>query len=77
MTTLLLSLALRLAAPAPSAPLDFTITPQDKTSLRVTLSGPAADLPAGPFKGVIALNGSASDRPRNVRAPSEANVNVV
>jgi len=61
MTTLLLSLALRIAAPAPSAPIDFTIAPQDTKSLRVTLSGPAADLPAGPFKGVIALNGSASE----------------
>jgi len=63
MTTLLLSLALRIAAPAPSAPIDFSITPQDTKSLRVTLSGPAVELPAGPFKGVIALNGSASEMP--------------
>src|SRR6516164_7528476 len=63
MTTLLLSFALRIAAPAPSAPLDFTITPQDTKSLRVTLSGPAADLPAGPFKGTMSVNGSASEMP--------------
>lgn len=61
MTTLLLSLALRLSVPGTSAPIDFTIAPQDTKNLRVILSGPAADLPAGPFKGVIALNGSASE----------------
>ena len=63
MTTLLFSLALRIASPAPAAPLGFSLAPEGTTSLRVTLSGPAADLSAGPFKGAIALNGSASEIP--------------
>jgi LEA14-like dessication related protein len=61
MTTLLFSLALRIASSAPSAPLGFTLTPEGTKSIRVILSGPAADLPAGPFQGAMALNGSSAE----------------
>lgn len=54
--------ALRLAGPAaPAAPVGFTLGVEGQTNLRVTLSGPAADLAPGPFRGSIALNGSASE----------------
>ncbi len=53
--------ALRLAGPAPAAPLGFSLGVEGQANLRVTLSGPAADLAPGPFRGAIALNGSASE----------------
>lgn len=65
MTSLLavLLLALRAAiAPAPS-PLAFTLAVRGQTELSVTLSGPAAELAPGPFKGSIAINGSAAEMP--------------
>jgi LEA14-like dessication related protein len=55
--------ALRLAGPAPSAPLAFTLGVEGQTTLRVTLSGPAGDLAPGPFRGSIALNDSPSEMP--------------
>lgn len=54
-------LALRLAGPAPAAPLGFALGVDGSANLRVTLSGPAADLAPGPFRGSIAINGSASE----------------
>jgi LEA14-like dessication related protein len=65
MTSLLavLLLALRAAiAPAPP-PLAFTLAVRGQTELSVTLSGPAAELAPGPFKGSIAINDSASEMP--------------
>src|SRR5262249_18526652 len=56
-------LALRLADLAPSTPLGFTLAVEGTASLRVTLSGPAADLAPGPFRGTIAVNGSAAELP--------------
>ncbi|HWZ85892.1 MAG TPA: LEA type 2 family protein [Thermoanaerobaculia bacterium] len=53
--------ALRLAGPSPAPPLGFALGVEGQTTLRVTLSGPAADLAAGPFQGAIALNGSTSE----------------
>ncbi len=53
----------RLAGPAPAAPVAFTLGVEGQTTLRVTLSGPAADLAPGPFRGSIALNDSPSEMP--------------
>ncbi|HEY1434144.1 MAG TPA: LEA type 2 family protein [Thermoanaerobaculia bacterium] len=64
MTTLSLVLfVLSLAAPtpAPAAPLGFTLGVEGPSTLRVTLSGPDAELAPGPFQGSIAINGSASE----------------
>jgi len=63
MTALLFSLALRLASPGAAAPLGFAVAPEGTTSVRVTLSGPAAELPAGPFRGAVSLNGSGAEMP--------------
>jgi len=61
----LVLLVLRLAAPTPAAPapVGFTLGVEGQTNLKVILSGPAADLAAGPFQGAIAVNGSASELP--------------
>jgi len=48
---------------AASAPLGFVLGVHGQTDLAVTLSGPEADLAAGPFKGSIAINGSAAELP--------------
>ncbi len=58
----LLFLLLPTAAAAP-APLGFELAVRGQTELRVTLSGPAADLAPGPFQGTIAVNGSAAAIP--------------
>lgn len=50
-------------ATAPSAPLGFVLGVHGQADLSVTLSGPATDLAPGPFKGSIAINGSASEMP--------------
>ena len=64
MTSLaVLLFVLRAASPSPAAPLGFTLAVHGQTELRVTLSGPAAELAPGPFKGSIAINGSASEMP--------------
>ena len=52
-----------LAAGAASAPLAFTLRVHGETELNATISGPAADLPPGPFRGSIAMNGSPSEMP--------------
>jgi LEA14-like dessication related protein len=61
----LLAFALRLAAPtpAPAASIGFSLALEGETNLRVTLSGPAADLAPGPFRGAISINGSAAEIP--------------
>ena len=59
----LLLFAIRAAVPAPPAPLGFSLAVKGQTELRVTLSGPAGELAPGPFKGSIAINGSASELP--------------
>jgi LEA14-like dessication related protein len=53
--------AMRLAGPAPASPVGFSLAVQGPAILRVALSGPEADLAAGPFRGSIAINGSASE----------------
>lgn len=53
--------ALRLAGPVAPAPVGFSLALEGQANLRVTLSGPAADLAPGPFRGSIALNGSPSE----------------
>ena len=64
MTSLaVLLFVLRAASRSPAAPLGFTLAVHGQTELRVTLSGPAAELAPGPFKGSIAINGSASEMP--------------
>ncbi len=62
LAVLLLALRVAIALPPP-APLGFTLAVHGQTDLSVTLSGPAADLAPGPFKGSIAINGSASEMP--------------
>jgi len=44
-----------LAAAAAAAPLAFTLRVHGETELSATISGPAADLPPGPFRGSIAM----------------------
>ena len=61
-TLTVLLFVLRAAAPAPSA-LGFSLKIEGETELRATISGPEADLAPGPFKGSIALNGSAAELP--------------
>ena len=60
---LLFAVVSRLAQPAPAAPLSFTLALEGTASLRVTLSGPEADLAPGPFRGTISVNGSAAELP--------------
>ena len=55
--------AVRLAGPAPAAPLGLSLALEGTTKVRVTLSGPAADLAPGPFQGFLSLNGSAAELP--------------
>lgn len=60
----LLAFALSLSAPPPAAPpLGFSLALEGQTNLKVTFSGPAADLAPGLFRGSIAINGSASELP--------------
>ena len=54
----------RAAVPtAPSAPIGFVLSVHGQTDLSVTLSGAETELAPGPFKGSIAINGSASEMP--------------
>lgn len=56
--------ALEAAVPtATSSPIGFSLGVHGQTDLSVTLSGPEAELASGPFKGSIAINGSASEMP--------------
>lgn len=58
-TLAVLLLALETAA----APLSFTLRIQGEKELRATISGRAADLPPGAFRGSISLNGSPAELP--------------
>ncbi len=60
----MLALAILLfAVQAAAAQLGFSLRVEGQTELRVTLSGPAAELAPGTFRGAIAVNGSASEVP--------------
>lgn len=59
----ILGLLWRLAGAAPASPLGFALAVENETALKVVLSGPAAELEPGPFKGTIAINGSAAELP--------------
>ncbi len=64
MTSLaVLLFVLRAVVAAPAAPIGFTLGVHGQTDLSVTLSGPEAELAPGPFKGWIAINGSAVEMP--------------
>jgi LEA14-like dessication related protein len=54
---------LLLALPASSAPLTLALRVEGVKELRATISGAAADLPAGPFRGSVSLNGSSAEMP--------------
>jgi LEA14-like dessication related protein len=59
-----LALVLRWASPAPAgAPLGFVLGLKSTSELKVTISGPVADLAPGPFQGSISINGSAAELP--------------
>ena len=60
---LLFAVVARLAEPAPASPLGITLALEGTASLRVTLSGPEAELSPGPFRGTISVNGSAAEIP--------------
>ncbi len=51
------------AVQAAAGQLGFSLRVEGQTELKVTLSGPAAELAPGPFRGSIAVNGSASEVP--------------
>jgi LEA14-like dessication related protein len=52
------------ASPASSAgPLRFQVEVAGYTDVRVTITGPEADLAPGPFRGVVSVNGSAAELP--------------
>jgi len=51
------------AVQAAAGSLGFSLKVEGQTELRVTLSGPAAELPPGAFRGAIAINGSAAEVP--------------
>ncbi len=56
--------ALLVADPAPSSgALRFAIEVAGVTDARVTISGPEAELPAGPFRGFVSINGSTAELP--------------
>ncbi len=54
---------LLLAFATPSGPLTFTLRIEGQKELRATISGVAAELPAGPFRGSISMNGSPAELP--------------
>lgn len=59
-----LLLAALLLGAAPSAgPLKFSVDAAGEKDAKATISGPAADLAPGPFRGTIAFNGSAAELP--------------
>jgi LEA14-like dessication related protein len=60
---LVLAVVVRLAEPAPASPLGISLALEGTASLRVTLSGPEADLAPGSFRGTISVNGSAAEVP--------------
>lgn len=58
----LFALLLRLPDPAPPSPVRFTLAIAGETSVRATLSG-TGDVPGGPFRGAISVNGSSAELP--------------
>lgn len=56
-----LALLLLAAAQAVSSPLSFTLRIEGEKELRATISGTESDLPAGEFRGSVALNGSSAE----------------
>jgi LEA14-like dessication related protein len=59
LTALLIAL---LAAPS-AGPLKFSVEAAGEKEARATISGPAEDLPPGPFRGTLTLNGSSAELP--------------
>ena len=56
--------ALLVPDPAPSSgALRFAIEVAGVTDARVTITGPEAELPAGPFRGFVSINGSTAELP--------------
>ena len=62
MRFLSLLLAATLAAP-PAGPLRFSVEVKGVTDAKITITGPAAELPEGPFRGAVSVNGSAAEVP--------------
>ena len=62
MKTLAAFLVALLAAPS-AGPIRFSVQAAGDKEARATISGPAADLPPGPFRGTLALNGSTAELP--------------
>jgi LEA14-like dessication related protein len=56
--------ALLVPDPAPSSgALHFSIEVAGMTDARVTVTGPESELPAGPFRGFVSINGSTAELP--------------
>jgi LEA14-like dessication related protein len=51
------------AATGSPGPLRFSVAVSGTTDVRVTVTGPEADLPAGPFRGSFSVNGSTAEVP--------------
>lgn len=58
-----IALVFALQTAAPPSPLTFSVRVENEKEAVVTISGPAAELSPGPFRGTIALNGSAVEIP--------------
>ena len=58
-----LILAAALAAAPAAGPLKFSVDVAGEKDAQATISGPAADLAPGPFRGTLAINGSAAELP--------------
>ena len=54
---------LLLALATPSGPLTFTLRIDGQKELSATVSGAEAELPGGPFRGSISMNGSPTELP--------------
>ncbi len=54
---------LGLAAAPAGGPLTFAVQVAGEKDVRATISGPAAEMAPGPFKGSLSLNGSAAELP--------------
>jgi LEA14-like dessication related protein len=51
------------AAAGSPGPLRFSVEVSGTTDVRVTVTGPEAELPAGPFRGTVSINGSPAEVP--------------
>src|SRR5262245_20999168 len=56
-------LAVLAAAAGSPGPLRFSVNVAGVTEGRVTITGPEADLPEGPFRGTVSVNGSPAELP--------------